>query len=71
MLVNPSLVTPELTEKWEKELELIAKGKYSEQKFLAQIEKHTKQLVKEIKQSESKYQDFSLTQNHVLNAGNH
>lgn len=61
-LVNPSLVTPELTEKWEKELELIAKGKYSSQKFLQEIEKDTTELVKEIKQSDSKYQDFSLTQ---------
>ncbi len=69
VLVNPSLVTPELTEKWEKELELIAKGKYSEQKFLAQIEKDTKQLVKEIKQSESKYQDFSLTQKRCPECG--
>lgn len=61
-LVNPSLVTPELTAKWEKELEMIAKGSYSSQKFLQQIEKDTKRLVSEIKQSESKYQDFSLTQ---------
>lgn len=61
-LVNPSLVTPELTAKWEKELELIAKGSYSSQKFLQQIEKDTQQLVKEIKQSDSTYQDFSLTQ---------
>ncbi|WP_122645757.1 DNA topoisomerase III [Enterococcus mediterraneensis] len=61
-LVNPSLVTPELTAKWEKELEMIAKGSYSSQKFLQQIETDTKRLVSEIKQSESKYQDFSLTQ---------
>lgn len=61
-LVNPSLVTPELTEKWEKELEAIAKGKFSSQAFLQQIEKDTRQLVKEIKQSEQKYQDFALTQ---------
>lgn len=61
-LVNPSLVSPELTEKWERELEAIAKGKFSSQAFLQQIEKDTKQLVTEIKQSEQKYQDFSLTQ---------
>lgn len=61
-LVNPSLVSPELTEKWERELEAIAKGKFSSQAFLQQIEKETKQLVTEIKQSEQKYQDFSLTQ---------
>lgn len=46
----------------ERELEAIAKGKFSSQAFLQQIEKETKQLVTEIKQSEQKYQDFSLTQ---------
>ncbi|MGM0218148.1 DNA topoisomerase III [Enterococcus sp. AZ126] len=61
-LVNPSLVTPELTEKWEKTLEAIAKGKQSSTVFLKEIEQDTKKLVNEIKQSESKYQDFSITQ---------
>lgn len=61
-LVNPSLVTPELTEKWEKNLEEIAKGKQNSQQFLKEIELETKKLVNEIKQSENKYQDFSLTQ---------
>ncbi|OTN87925.1 DNA topoisomerase III [Enterococcus sp. 7E2_DIV0204] len=61
-LVNPSLVTPELTEKWEKTLEAIAKGKQSSTVFLKAIEQDTKKLVNEIKQSESKYQDFSITQ---------
>lgn len=61
-LVNPSLVTPELTEKWEKTLEAIAKGKQSSNVFLKEIEQDTKKLVNEIKQSESNYQDFSITQ---------
>lgn len=61
-LVNSSLVTPELTEKWEKTLEAIAKGKQSSAVFLKEIEQDTKKLVNEIKQSESKYQDFSITQ---------
>ena len=61
-LVNPSLVTPELTEQWEKSLEAIAKGQKNSQQFLQEIEQDTKKLVSEIKQSESKYQDFSLTQ---------
>ena len=61
-LVNPALVSPELTAKWEKELEAIAHGKYSGQSFLQQIEKETKALVKEVKTSEKKYQDFALTQ---------
>lgn len=61
-LVNPSLVTPELTETWEKTLEDIAKGRKNSNVFLKEIEADTKRLVSEIKQSESKYQDFSITQ---------
>lgn len=61
-LVNPSLVTPELTEKWEKELEAIALGKQNSQNFLKEIETDTKKLVSEIKNSQKSYQDFSITQ---------
>lgn len=61
-LVNPSLVTPELTEKWEKQLEAIALGKFSSQKFIAEIKNDTKKLVSEVKNSTKKYQDFSMTQ---------
>ncbi|GGC87350.1 DNA topoisomerase III [Enterococcus wangshanyuanii] len=68
-LVNPSLVTPELTEKWEKELEAIAKGKQSSKVFLNEIEQDTKKLVSEIKQSQSKYQDFSITQKKCPDCG--
>jgi len=57
-LVNPSLVTPDLTKKWEEELEAIAQNKFSSKKFLAQIEKDTKELVNEVKNSQKKYQDF-------------
>jgi DNA topoisomerase-3 len=60
-LVNPSLVTPELTEKWEKQLEQIANGKYSSKQFLQEIEADTKKLVSEVKHSDKKYQDFSIT----------
>lgn len=60
-LVNPSLVTPELTEKWEKQLEAIADGKYSSKQFLQEIEADTKKLVSEVKHSDKKYQDFSIT----------
>lgn len=60
-LVNPSLVTPELTAKWEKSLEDIAKGKRKSGDFLNDIKQDTVRLVNEIKQSEKKYQDFSLT----------
>ena len=61
-LVNPSLVTPELTERWEKDLEAIAAGKKQAGQFLQGIEKETKRLVQEIKTSKQSYQDFSITQ---------
>ncbi|MGK0552391.1 DNA topoisomerase III [Enterococcus faecalis] len=61
-LVNPSLVSPELTEKWEKSLEAIAKGQKKSSIFLQEIETDTRQLVKEIKNSTKTYQDFSITQ---------
>ncbi len=61
-LVNPSLVSPELTESWEKDLEAIAAGKKQAEHFLKEIEKETKRLVQEIKTSKQTYQDFSITQ---------
>lgn len=60
-LVNPSLVSPDLTEKWEKDLEAIAQGKKTSQAFLKEIEQDTKRLVAEIKDSKQEYKDFSLT----------
>lgn len=60
-LVNPSLVSPELTEKWEKALEAIARGQLDGRKFIREIEEDTKQLVSEIKTSDKTYRDFSLT----------
>lgn len=68
-LVNPALVTPDLTAKWEKELEAIAHGKYASQSFLQQIEKETRLLVKEVKTSAKKYQDFSITQKRCPECG--
>lgn len=60
-LVNPSLVTPELTSKWEQQLEKIAQGELDNRTFVANIEKDTQNLVTEIKTSEANYQDFSIT----------
>ena len=60
-LVNPSLVTPELTQQWELSLEKIANGDLKHQVFIKDIEKETTRLVKEIKMSEEKYVDHSLT----------
>ncbi|MGX7060141.1 DNA topoisomerase 3 [Vagococcus humatus] len=61
-LVNPSLVSPALTAKWEQELEDISKGKKQGSQFIKEIEAATKNLVKEIKMSEETYVDFALTQ---------
>lgn len=60
-LVNPALVSPELTSKWEQELEQIAKGKLAPQSFIKAIEAETTRLVKEIKTSQADYRDFNLT----------
>lgn len=64
-LVNPSLVTPELTEKWEKSLEAIASGQQKSQLFLKDIEEDTKKLVREIKQSEKNIKIFPLRKKNV------
>lgn len=68
-LVNPSLVTPDLTESWERDLEAIALGKKQANVFLQSIEKETKRLVQEIKTSKQEYQDFSITQKKCPNCG--
>lgn len=60
-LVNPALVSPDLTAKWEEQLTAISQGKYNSQNFLHEIEEETVQLVKEIKNSQQKYQDHSIT----------
>lgn len=60
-LVNPALVSPKLTSKWEKDLEQIAKGALKPQAFIKEIEAETRKLVAEIKASQADYRDFALT----------
>ncbi|KSU84263.1 DNA topoisomerase-3 [Fictibacillus enclensis] len=60
-LVNSELKSPELTAKWEKQLEDIARGKGNPKDFLEKIRMQTKQLVKEIKGSEQTYKAHNLT----------
>lgn len=60
-LVNEQLKSPELTAKWEKELELIAQGKSSPEAFLKNIRKQTESLVSEIKRSDKNYRAHNLT----------
>ncbi len=60
-LVNDELKSPELTAKWERELELISKGKADPKAFLQKIRKQTEQLVSEIKVSDKSYRAHNLT----------
>ncbi|WP_225418442.1 DNA topoisomerase 3 [Lacticaseibacillus daqingensis] len=61
-LVNPSLVSPALTAKWEQALKAIEAGQLTKAAFMADITAETRTLVLEIKQSTTDYQDLTLTQ---------
>ncbi|MDF1509624.1 DNA topoisomerase 3 [Robertmurraya sp. DFI.2.37] len=60
-IVNEELKSPELTAKWEKELEAISKGKSNPKQFKQNIRKQTEQLISEIKKSNQKYKAHNLT----------
>lgn len=60
-LVNEELRSPELTARWEKELELIARGKANPESFLKRIRQQTKNYVQEIKTSDKTYKAPNLT----------
>jgi DNA topoisomerase III len=60
-LVNNELKSPELTAKWEQELEQISKGKADPKVFLQKIRRQTAQLVSEIKTSDKSYRAHNLT----------
>lgn len=60
-LVNDELKSPELTAKWEAELEAIARGKGKSEAFLQNVRKQTHLLVAEIKNSDQKYKAHNLT----------
>lgn len=60
-IVNDELKSPELTAKWEKELENISRGKSDPQVFRQKIRQQTQQLISEIKKSNQKYRAHNLT----------
>lgn len=60
-LVNEELKSPELTARWEQELEQISKGKADPKAFSQKIRKQTDQLVSEIKASDKAYRAHNLT----------
>ncbi|MFD1484015.1 DNA topoisomerase 3 [Lacticaseibacillus baoqingensis] len=61
-LVNPDLVSPDLTARWEAQLQAIEKGQTTRPVFINEIKAETKRLVLAIKQSTTVYQDPNLTQ---------
>lgn len=60
-LVNPTLKSPELTSKWERRLEAIARGEGKPEAFLADIRRQTVQLVREVRESTKTYKIHNLT----------
>lgn len=60
-IVPPDLKEPVLTAKWEQELERIAKGKLDKNDFIKRIEKYTRELVSEVKNSKAEYRHDNLT----------
>ncbi|WP_122638563.1 DNA topoisomerase III [Romboutsia sp. Marseille-P6047] len=68
-LVPSDLKTPELTAKWECKLNHISKGKLSKDVFLKEINNYSKDIVKEIKNSDNKFKHDNLTRNKCPECG--
>jgi len=60
-LASEELRSPELTAKWETELERIARGQGNMERFLAGIREQTVRLVREIKSSTAVYKPHNVT----------
>ncbi|GAA3400992.1 DNA topoisomerase III [Paenibacillus hodogayensis] len=60
-IVAADLRSPDLTARWEQELERIAKGKGDPKAFIADIRSRTERLVAEVKASEIEYKPHNLT----------
>ncbi|MDR0267655.1 DNA topoisomerase III [Paenibacillus sp.] len=68
-LVAPELRTPELTAKWESELEKIARGKGQPEPFLQGIRGMSKELVGEVKNSSVDYKPHNVSNSHCPQCG--
>lgn len=68
-LVVPSLRSPELTAKWELELEHIAKGTGSMKTFLKAIREQTTAMIQAVKQSTIEYKPHNLTHSKCPDCG--
>ena len=68
-LAPRDLKTPELTATWENKLIDISKGKLNKDTFIREIKDYSKEIVKEIKNSESKFKHDNLTKNKCPECG--
>lgn len=68
-LASGELRSPELTARWEEQLESIAKGRGSMEQFLAAIRKQAVQLVHEVKSSQTEYKPHNLTSSKCPDCG--
>jgi DNA topoisomerase-3 len=60
-LAPPDLKSPELTAKWEQQLQLISKGKASADRFIREIKKYASGLVSTVIASNEKYKHDNIT----------
>lgn len=68
-LAAPQLRTPELTARWEAELERIARGQGSPDSFLNGIRDMTRELVSTVKNSAAEYKPHNVTNSHCPDCG--
>ncbi|MFD1886809.1 DNA topoisomerase 3 [Paenibacillus wenxiniae] len=68
-LASPQLRTPELTARWEAELERIARGQGKPEAFLQDIREMAASLVNAVKASEVEYKPHNLSHSHCPDCG--
>lgn len=68
-LAPVDLKTPELTATWEKQLTDISKGKLDKNVFINDIKNYSKDIVREVKNSDSKFKHDNLTKNKCPECG--
>lgn len=68
-LAPEKLKTPDLTAQWEKKLTDISNEKANKENFIEDIKTYTKEIVKDINKSDSKFKHDNLTKNKCPNCG--
>ena len=68
-LAPEDLKTPELTSTWENKLNDISKGKLNKNNFITDMKNYSTDIVKEIKNSDSKFKHDNLTKNRCPECG--